>query len=367
MTAMARMTPMPRMTFVRLLMILAVVCVGSSVVARQDSSAPVQPVQPGQAFPPLMLQVLEPGAPAPRPLDFAKLLGKRPIVLVQFGIGSGAGEGIVLSLQEMGLKGDIALMGAIQADSPERVATARRRLTTLGIKLPVIVQDGPTLGLLLGGTKTAITLIDHKGVLRVAGAGGLKQKIGDGPDVEHAIRSAAAREPVPTAGPLPAYQSADDLIGERFPDFALKALTGEEVTLSKIVGKAQRVTAVLFWHPDSKESFQIMSGVVAGVASYNKWIDVISVADLRNEDEVKRAREFAKTNGMTFPVLKDEERKVQARYRIGTLATMFFIRPDGIVDSVYTGTNVNYVPIFSVRIRRILKVGKEYEGGAAPK
>lgn len=351
---------------VRILMLLVVLCVCSSAAARQDSQAPLQP---GNPFPSLAVKVLEPGAPALKPLDLGELLGKRPIVLVQFAIGSGAGEGIVLSLQEMapGMKGDIALMGAIQADTPEKVTAARRRVAALGIKLPVIVQDGPTLGLLLGGTKTAISLIDHQGVLRVVGAGGLKQKIGDGPDVEHAIRSAAAREPVPTAGPLPSYQSTDDLIGERFPDFTLEALTGEKVTLSQIVGKAQRVTAVLFWHPDSKESFQIMSGVVAGAASYNKWIDVISVVDLRNEDEVKRAREFIKTNGLTFPVLKDEERRAQARYRIGTLATMLFIRPDGTVDSVYTGTNVNYVPVFSVRIRRILKVGKEYEGGATPR
>jgi len=357
------------MLSVRILMLLAVVCVCSSAAARQDSQAPAQPVAPGSPFPSLAVKVLEPGAPALEPLDLGGLLGKRPIVLVQFAIGSGAGEGIVLSLQEMasGLKGDIAVMGAIQADTPEKVTAARQRLAALGIKLPVIVQDGPTLGLLLGGTKTAISLIDHLGILRVAGAGGLKQKIGAGPDVEHAIRSAAARESVPTAGPLPLYKSTDDLIGERFPDFTLEALTGEEVTLSQIVGKAQRVTAVLFWHPDSKESFQIMSGVVAGAASYNKWIDVISVVDLRNEDEVKRAREFIKTNGLTFPVLKDEERRAQARYRIGTLATMFFIRPDGTVDSVYTGTNVNYVPVFSVRIRRILKVGKEYEGGATPK
>ncbi len=346
-------------------LLLATAC--AAAVAQETASGPVLP---GDPFPALAVRVLSPGAAEPRPLDLSELIGKRPIVLVQFAIGNGAGEGMLLRLQEMSsdLAADAAVMGVTRAQGGEAVARAATRLGALGVRLPVIVEEGPRLDLLLGGTRSpVISLIDHKGILRIARAGGLKQKVGAGVDMGQAIRSAAARGPVPTAGRLERYQPAEDLIGERFPDFKLKTLgTGEEMALSKIVGKAQRVTALLFWHPDSVESFHIMSGVVSGAASYHKWIDVISVADLKDAQEVTRATEFVKKSMMSFPVLKDEGRKTQDRYMVNSLATMFFIRPDGIIDSVYTGTNVNYVPVFSVRIRRILKVGKEYEVGASP-
>jgi len=349
---------------------LLVIAVAGAALGAAGAAAAAQegPVLPGDPFPALTLQVLSPGAVELRPLDLAQLIGKRPIVLVQFAIGNGPGEAMLLRLQELSsdLPADVDVMGVARAQGAEGVARAARRLGALGVKLPVIMEEGPRLDLLLGGTRSpTINLIDHQGILRVSRAGGLKQKVGAGADMRQAIRSAAARGPVPTAGPLEPYAPANDLIGEHFPDFKLRTLgTGEEMALSQLVGtKGQRVTALLFWHPDSAESFHIMSGVVSGAASYHKWIDVISVANLKDEQEVARAKEFVQKNAMTFPVLRDEGRKTQDRYMVGSLATMYFIRPDGVVDAVYTGTNVNYVPVFSVKIRRILKVGKEYEGG----
>jgi len=357
------MIRMPRYR-VLALWVLASAC--AAMAAGQTASLPVTP---GEPFPPTPLKVLRPGAAAPEPLDLAGLLGKRPIVLLQFAVGASAGEGLLLGLQDLaasGLSGDIAIMGTIRASSPDDLARAQARLAALGVTLPIAVQEGPALGILLGGTKMGISLIDHRGILRIVRASGLRQSVGAGSDMVTAIRDAAARKPVPTVERLEFYEPAQDLIGERIPDFTLKPLGGGEAkTLSALAGKAQRVTALLFWHPDSQESFTIMSGVVAGAASYQKWIDVVSVADLGSEAEAARASEFVRRNKMSFPVLRDEQGMTHARYRVGSPPTMFFIRPDGTIDSVYSGANVNYVPVFSVRIRRILKVGKEYEGSAS--
>jgi peroxiredoxin len=168
---------------------------------------------------------------------------------------------------------------------------------------------------------------------------------------------------VPQSLRLPRYYPSEELVGEQFPDFILKEFKGDKrVKLSDYV-KEDRVTALLFWHPNCKQCKTAMPGIVTGANSYAKWLDIISVVSLKNSDEARNAEDTIRAHKMEFPVLEDEGKRVKDLYKVLSTPTMFFIRPDGVIDSVYTKGDVNYVPVFSVRIRKILKVGLEYEGG----
>ena len=348
-----------------LLLCALLTAAGGELPAQEDSpKVPFNMTSPGTKFPALRLNVLEPGATELTLLDLGAILGKKPIVFVYFLMGEGISEEVFLDVQEMAeteLKDKVAVFGVIKLGRRYTLDAAIERLSLFGASVPVVVERNLLLANHLGvKTAPSISLIDHNGIYKVPDAKSLKQEIVRGINMRKAILNAARRGPVPQSLRLPRYYPAEELVGEPFPDFILKELNSDKrFKLSDYV-KESRVTALFFWHPNCKQCKTAMPGIVTGAISYEKWLDIISVTNLTNADEERNASDTIRAHKMEFPVLVDEGKRVRDLYKVLSTPTMFFIRPDGIVDSVYTKGDANYIPIFSVRIRRILKVGLEY-------
>ncbi len=335
-----------------------------AAMAAEQPAPPAGPVAPGSPFPPMTVQALMPGASELSPVDLGASLGKRPIVVLYFVLGESLGEEGFLHMEALaGKLGDkAAVYGAINLGRRFTLAEAVDRLTLLGATIPVIVEQDLTLARSLGvAAAPSINLIDAKGVFRIREAKSLKQDVSRGMTMSGAIESAARGGPTPTVARLPRYYPANELVGEPFPDFILKRFQStERIKMSDVAGKAGgegRITALLFWHPNCPHCKRAMPGIVTAWHSYEKYVEVLSVANLANANEERNAADTIRAHGMGFPVLVDEGKRVSELYKVVSTPTMFFIRPDGIVDSVYTSGNANYVPVFSSRIQAILRDG----------
>jgi peroxiredoxin len=327
-----------------------------------------QRVEPGAPFPPLKLQVVRSGAEGTSPLDLSGVLGKRPLLVCYLALGEPLGEEALTLLQERAAgewKGKVEVLGALRP-GPGGAAPVRERLSLLGVDLPVAMDGDFTLGAALGATTSpSFTLVDKGGTLRVSDARSLRHELPTGETLQQAVDAAARGGPVPTVLKMPRHYPATELVGAPAPDFILPQFEGRErLKLSErlAAGNGKKMVALLFWHPNCKHCKQAMPGIVTGWKTWQQYIDVVSVVALKNENEVVNARDTIRAHGMTFPVLRDEGRRVTELYKVVSTPSMFFVRPDGRVDSVYTKGDVNYVPVFSAKLRSILGVASQLSG-----
>jgi len=335
-----------------------------------DAPAPsAGPVEPGKPFAPMAVRGLMPGGSAPAPIDLGASLGSKPVVVLYFVLGDALSEEAFLHLEALAgsrLGDKAAVYGAINLGRKTTLAEAVDRLTLLGSTIPVIVEEDLALGRALGVTAApSLNLIDAQGVLRIREAKSLKQEVARGMTMADAIQSATRGGPVPTVARLPRYYPANELVGEPFPDFILKRFQStDRLKLSDVAGRGEgegegKITALLFWHPNCKHCKNVMPGLVTAWHAYENRFEVVSVAALKNSDEERNCADTVRVHGMTFPVLVDEGKRVSELYKVISTPTMFFIRPDGVIDSVYTAGDVNYVPVFQSRLRAILGKGKQ--------
>ena len=344
------------------------------ILARESSPRP----GPGAQFAPVKTLALMPGEGTPRPLEIGGPALKRPVVICYFIVGEPLGEETLLDLQTLAqgeLKGKIDLYGATRVGQKVPVIEAAERFVLLSLSVPVVVEEALELGAaLLVTSAPSISLIDATGVLRITDAKGLGQTVGPGLTLAQAMRNAAAGKPVPTAGKLPRYYPANELVGRKSPDFILKQFEGTgRVKLSDVLarnnGQQKKVTVLFFWHPNCVHCKKIMPEVVSGYTNYSRYLDLVSVTDLKNADEERNAADTIRVHKMTFPVLKDEGRRISDLFKVISTPTIFFIKPDGTVESVYTRTDeISYLAVFSAKIQSILGVAGRppANGSAAP-
>lgn len=322
-------------------------------------------VAAGDKVPAMKLKALLPDAKEPKDLDLSASLGKRPVVICYIRLGESLGEEGFLSMQSLAqgpLKGKIDFFGATNPGPKMTMPESAERLSLLGVALPFLLDEDFKLGRTLGVTSApSFTLIDAGGALRVVDAKSLKQNVTPTVTMSEAIQGAAKGGFVPTVAKLPRYYPANELVGEQFPDFILKKFEGtDRVKMSEAVAqdrKDNKVPVLFFWHPNCPHCKKAMPGIMVGFNSYRKWLDLISIVDLKDADEIKNARDTIRAHSITFPVLQDEERRITDMYKVVSTPTFVFLKPDGVIDSVYTSGDVNFVTVFSAKIQSLLGVG----------
>jgi len=173
----------------------------------------------------------------------------------------------------------------------------------------------------------------------------------------------AAAPRAPQAAPAPQDKPAERAepkvakVGEKAPDFTLKNLKDEDVTLSKLTAE-KKIVVIEWFNPDCPISRayhmpdSIMGKLAASYADKDVvWLAINSGAPgnqgAGKERNVKAAEEF----GLRYPVLIDESGTVGKLYVARTTPHMFVIDKDGVVryagaidnGSPQTKGEINYV------------------------
>ncbi len=129
------------------------------------------------------------------------------------------------------------------------------------------------------------------------------------------------------------------------PDFRLKALTGEDITLSAYRGK---VVLLDFWATWCGPCMQSVPELVRIQEKYrDKGLVVLGVSmDTLSEADDGQIQKFMRTFGINYPVMRDDGTVSSAYYGDSPAAipTMHIINPEGKIIETISGFSPGALP-----------------------
>ncbi|WP_047981171.1 TlpA family protein disulfide reductase [Ornithinibacillus contaminans] len=117
--------------------------------------------------------------------------------------------------------------------------------------------------------------------------------------------------------------------GDTAPDFKLKMLNGDTVTLSDLKGKKVLVNVWATWCPPCKEE---MPELQQFYEEYGDDIEIIAVNATGSERNEQAVRDFISEYDYTFPVAFDKDMEVTDNYMVISIPTSYFIGTDGVIQ-----------------------------------
>lgn len=115
------------------------------------------------------------------------------------------------------------------------------------------------------------------------------------------------------------------------PDFALKNLANEEVSLSQYKGKNILLTFISSWSSSSLEQSPILSDIATALSDDQELVVVMV------QESVPVIDTFMKRGKYAFPVLADTNGEVATEYQLTFVPQHFFIDKSGVVREVVVG------------------------------
>jgi thioredoxin-like negative regulator of GroEL len=134
---------------------------------------------------------------------------------------------------------------------------------------------------------------------------------------------------------------------ERFaPDFAVKSLAGERVTLESLRGKPVVLDFWATWCGPCRASVPELKSLA------KKYQDRLSIVSVSADEDAETARRFAASNAMTWTQCHDPRGELQRLFGVRAIPHYFVIDAEGVIRQEISGTN----PTQSLesRIRRAL-------------
>jgi len=136
----------------------------------------------------------------------------------------------------------------------------------------------------------------------------------------------------PAAVGRPILNREEPIVGAFAPDFTLPNLAGNNVTLSKLRGRAVLINFWATWCPPCRLE---MPAIEQTYRKYREQGFVVLAVDLQESAEL--VQEFVDELGLTFPVLLDESGAVSRRYRVRAIPTSFFVNRQGVIVAIWRG------------------------------
>ena len=122
-------------------------------------------------------------------------------------------------------------------------------------------------------------------------------------------------------------------IGKTAPNFTLRDLGGQEVSLDQFKGKIVLLDFWATWCGPCRMTMPLLERLQKEYSS-----DLVQLA-INMYEPIDLVREYARSQGLHAPVLLDEEGSVSYAYRIGAIPTQVLINREGIVRFVQEGFN----------------------------
>jgi thiol-disulfide isomerase/thioredoxin len=123
-------------------------------------------------------------------------------------------------------------------------------------------------------------------------------------------------------------------IGDLAPDIDLPSMTGDQITLSKLVGRPVLVNFWATWCGPCRQEIPSL------VRKYNQYKDqgfVIIGVNYQDDNNDEGIRTFMRNSLITFPIVRDADERYGRMYRINGLPTSIFIDRKGIVRDILVG------------------------------
>lgn len=141
-----------------------------------------------------------------------------------------------------------------------------------------------------------------------------------------------SRDPTPSVGAVPVNTAP--FVGNLAPDFTLQTLDNETITLRDFTDAGQPVVLNFWatWCPPCRVEMPYFD---RASTRYDGRAAILSVNQAESPETI---RAFAEKNGLTYPLLIDQDMRVNNLYGILNLPTTLFIDKNGVVKEVLVGT-----------------------------
>nr|WP_232242923.1 redoxin domain-containing protein [Paenibacillus sp. GSMTC-2017] len=138
-------------------------------------------------------------------------------------------------------------------------------------------------------------------------------------------------------------------VGSKPPEFKLADTAGQVKGLSDYAGKP---IVINFWGTFCEPCVREMPEFQR---QYEKWTDrgLVILAINLSEDTLT-VNNFVKQMDLTYPILRDVNRKVERSYGLRQYPTTFFVKPDGTLMEVVVGGMLE--EDINERVERLLKL-----------
>ena len=148
-----------------------------------------------------------------------------------------------------------------------------------------------------------------------------------------------------TNGVIPAPQK-----GFLAPDFSLHNSDGGTIKLSELRGRPVLLNIWASWCSPCKAE---MPALERAYQSYATQDFVILGVNATNQDDAAQAISFVEDQGLTFPVLFDEDGEVSHSYHVRALPSSFFIDSQGIIRDIVVGGPMSEA-LLQIRIQQLI-------------
>ncbi len=121
-------------------------------------------------------------------------------------------------------------------------------------------------------------------------------------------------------------------VGDPAPDFTLKNLEGEKVSLSDFKGQPVLINFWATWCPPCRYE---MPFIESAWQQYKDDGFVVLAVDV--EEPISVVQRFVESFGLTFPILLDYKGEVSDMYRLRAFPTSYFVGRDGKILIAHRG------------------------------
>lgn len=130
----------------------------------------------------------------------------------------------------------------------------------------------------------------------------------------------------------PASGADFQLRGQPSPDFFLKDLGGESVSLGSLRGKVVVLSFWATWCPSCKEDMPLLNTLASEYAE--RGLVILGLAEDSSETRVK---DYISANPATFRILLDKDAKASRQFRAYSIPMIFLLDRGGNVVERYFG------------------------------
>lgn len=128
------------------------------------------------------------------------------------------------------------------------------------------------------------------------------------------------------------------------PDFTLESLSGDQISLSDMRGKAIVLNLWASWCPPCRAEMPALQRVYQ--ENHERGLEVLAV-NMTAQDNIAAVEDFMQEFNLTFPILLDTSGEVGNAYLMRALPTTFFIDHDGVIQRVIVGGPMSEVTLQS--------------------
>ncbi len=140
------------------------------------------------------------------------------------------------------------------------------------------------------------------------------------------------------------------LVGKEAPDFVLKAVDGRNLRLSEYRGQ---VVLVNFWARWAGDSRAAMAAIDRINTTYQRA--GLVVLGVSVDDDLQRAREFADSMNVSYPIMLDSGSRLGREYLLQKMPLTILVDRSGVVRYADVGFKRGDERLYVDRIRELLR------------